>query len=351
LAILSFPLPFFSFSGGFFLYQRPFIVFRGAFLHKFSPIYQIRVCFTMFKANLNPGLGFVDLKNPVIAASGTFGYGLELLDFSPPEELGAVIPKGLSRDPWDGNPGVRACEAAGGLINAIGLENMGIKRFLKEVLPKLKARGAVVGVNILGKTLEEYQELCEKLSDTNSDFIELNISCPNLKHKGGLSFGADPNVSSKLIKASVQKARDVPVVVKLPPLVSDITLLAKIAEDSGAKGISLINSLPALAIDIKTKKPKLHNITGGLTGPPIKPLALRQVYLASKSVSIPVIGLGGILTAEDALEFFLAGAKAVEIGTATLVDPRAPIQIRDGIEAFLNKEGLDLQDFQRLSIK
>jgi dihydroorotate dehydrogenase (NAD+) catalytic subunit len=300
--------------------------------------------------DLSVNLGFLTLKNPVIAASGTFGYGLELLNFCPPEALGAVIPKGVSLEPWPGNPGSRACESGGGLINAIGLENMGIERFLSEALPPLKARGATVGVNVLGRTQKDYELLCGKLQGSGADFIELNISCPNLGHAGGLSFAEDPRSAAILIKASVKAAGGLPVVAKLPPLVTDIALLAKIAEDAGALAVSLINSIPALAIDIKNRKPKIHNITGGLSGPPIKPLALRQVYLAAKNLSIPVIGIGGILTPEDALEFFLAGAQAIEVGTATLVDPRAPLLILEGIRDYLAETGEDLLRFKEYAL-
>jgi dihydroorotate dehydrogenase (NAD+) catalytic subunit len=296
--------------------------------------------------NLEVDLGFLKLKNPVIAASGTFGYGLELLGFCPPEALGAVIPKGVSLEPWPGNPSPRACEASGGLINAIGLENMGVERFLKEALPPLKRRGAVVGVNVIGRTLEEYVLLSERIGGSEADFIELNISCPNLRHRGGLSFGADPEVAGALVEASVKAANGKPVVAKLPPLVSDMAELARTVEGSGASAVSLINSVPAMSIDIDMRRPRIKNTTGGLSGPPVKPLALRQVFVAANSVSIPTIGLGGILSAEDALEFFLAGAAAVQIGTATLQDPRAPILILEGIRAHLAKTGESLDGFK-----
>ena len=301
----------------------------------------------MFDPDLTADLGFIRLKNPVIAASGTFGYGLELEAFSPPEALGAVIPKGVSLEPWPGNEGPRACESAGGLINAIGLENMGVRRFLSERLPPLKERGATVGVNILGRSAEEYRILAEELSGTDADFIELNVSCPNLRRGGGLSFGADPAAASGLIREAVRAAGKKPVVVKLPPLVSDISLLAKTAEDSGASAVSLINSVPAMSIDVRTRRPRLGNVTGGLSGPPVKPLALRQVHLAAGSVSIPVIGLGGILTAEDALEFILADDRAVQAGAATLRNPRALLQILEGIRSFLSGTGENLKDFQK----
>ncbi|MDR2200387.1 MAG: dihydroorotate dehydrogenase [Deltaproteobacteria bacterium] len=300
--------------------------------------------------DLKTDLGFVTLENPVMSASGTFGYGLELADFCPPEALGAVVPKGISLKPWPGNPLPRAAETAGGLLNAIGLENMGVERFLSEALPPLKARGARVGVNILGKTAEEYAELCRRLTDAPVDFIELNISCPNLHGGGGLSFGADPAAAGRLVALSREAAGKVPLVAKLPPLVSDIALLAKICEDNGCRALSLINSVPALAIDHRSGRPLLGNVTGGLSGPPVKPLALRQVFAAASAVKIPVIGLGGISTAADALEFFLAGAAAVQVGSATLADPRAPLSILEGVRDFLRERGENLEDYKKLAL-
>jgi dihydroorotate dehydrogenase (NAD+) catalytic subunit len=291
-------------------------------------------------------IGPLILRNPVIAASGTFGYGLELRDFCPPERLGAVITKGVSPDPWPGNPQPRAAEGAGGLINAIGLENMGVDRYMAEALPALKATGATVGANILGRSPEDYALLAAKLADSDVDFLELNVSCPNLKGGGGLSFGADPELAMSITRECVAAARGKPVVVKLPPLVSDIALLARRCEEAGASALSLINSLPAMAIDIHARRPKIRNVTGGLSGPPIKPLALRQVCLCARAVRIPVIGMGGIFTAEDALEFILAGASAVQVGTAILRDPRSPIFILDGIEKHLWDIEEDLEHFR-----
>ncbi|MDR1314688.1 MAG: dihydroorotate dehydrogenase [Deltaproteobacteria bacterium] len=291
-------------------------------------------------------IGRLILKNPVIAASGTFGYGLELREFCPPERLGAVITKGVSPDPWPGNPQPRAAEGAGGLLNSIGLENMGVDRYMEEALPALKAAGATVGANILGRTPEDYSLLANKLADSGADFLELNISCPNLKGGGGLSFGGDPDLACSITRDTVKAARGKPVVVKLPPLVSDIALLAKRCEDAGASALSLINSLPAMAIDLHSRRPKLRNVTGGLSGPPIKPLALRQVCLCARAVKIPVIGMGGIFTAEDALEFILAGASAIQVGTATLRDPRSPVFILEGIERHLWEIEEDLEHFR-----
>ncbi|MDR1079441.1 MAG: dihydroorotate dehydrogenase [Deltaproteobacteria bacterium] len=299
-----------------------------------------------FVPDMTVKIGPLILRNPVIAASGTFGYGLELREFCPPERLGAVITKGVSPDPWPGNPQPRAAEGAGGLINSIGLENMGVDRYLAEALPSLKAAGATVGANILGREPQDYPLLARKLADSEADFLELNISCPNLKGGGGMSFGGDPELAGSITRETVKAARGKPVVVKLPPLVSDITLLARRCEDAGASALSLINSLPAMAIDLHARRPKLRNVTGGLSGPPIKPLALRQVCLCARAVSIPVIGMGGIFTAEDALEFILAGASAVQVGTATLRDPRSPVFILEGIEKHLWDIEEDLEHFR-----
>jgi dihydroorotate dehydrogenase (NAD+) catalytic subunit len=299
-----------------------------------------------FSPDMTVKIGSLVLKNPVIAASGTFGYGLELKDFCPPERLGAVITKGVSPDPWPGNPQPRAAEGAGGLLNSIGLENMGVDRYISDALPALKATGAVVGANILGRSPSDYALLAAKLSDSEADFLELNISCPNLQGGGGLSFGADPELASSITRDVVKAAGKLPVVVKLPPLVSDMALLARKCEEAGASAISLINSLPAMAIDLHSRRPKLKNVTGGLSGPPIKPLALRQVCLCARAVSIPVIGMGGISTAEDALEFILAGASAVQVGTAILRDPRSPVFIIEGVAKHLWDVEEDLEHFR-----
>jgi dihydroorotate dehydrogenase (NAD+) catalytic subunit len=299
-----------------------------------------------FTPDLTVSIGPLKLKNPVIAASGTFGYGLELKDFCPPEKLGAVITKGISLNPWSGNPSPRAAESSGGLINAVGLENIGVDSYIQRALPRLKRTGAVVGANILGRSPEDYVSLAKKLSETDVDFLEVNISCPNLKEKGGLTFGSDPELAAYITGRTKAAANGKPVIVKLPPLVTDISLLAKKIEEAGADAISLINSLPAMAIDLGTRRPKLKNVTGGLSGPPIKPLALRQVCLVAKAVSIPVIGMGGIFTAEDALEFLLAGATAIEVGTATLRDPRSAMFILEGIEKYLWEIEEDLSHFR-----
>jgi dihydroorotate dehydrogenase (NAD+) catalytic subunit len=295
-------------------------------------------------------IGPLTLKNPIIAASGVFGYGLELADFCPPEKLGAAICKGISLTPWPGNPGPRAAKAGAGLINAIGLENVGVKAFLESRLPPLKETGATVGANAVGRTVEEYARLAEILADSALDFLELNVSCPNVE-KGGLSFGGDPDILARLTSAAVKNAGSKPVMVKLPPLAADIGALAKIAEDSGASAISLINSVPALLVNAKTRRAILGNIAGGLSGPPIKHLALRQVWLCAKAVAIPVVGLGGIMTAEDVAEFIVAGASAVQIGTAILADPAAPIKILADLEEFFVREKISSLESLRGTLK
>ncbi|MDR2455858.1 MAG: dihydroorotate dehydrogenase, partial [Deltaproteobacteria bacterium] len=271
------------------------------------------------RPDLTVAIGPLILKNPVIAASGVFGYGLELAAFCPPERLGAVIVKGLSQTPWPGNPGHRMIEAAGGLLNSIGLQNIGAEAFVSGPLKELKKTGAMVGANVIGRTVPEYAAACEVIADSDADFIELNISCPNLASDGGLSFGADPAAAARLTEAAIKAVRGAkPLWVKLPPLTADIGGLAKKLEEAGAGALSLINTLPGLSINLETMRPQLGNVTGGLSGPPIKPLALRQVYLASRAVKIPVIGLGGVMEAEDALEFMAVGACAVQLGTAIL---------------------------------
>ncbi|MDR1084582.1 MAG: dihydroorotate dehydrogenase [Deltaproteobacteria bacterium] len=291
-------------------------------------------------ADLKVKLGPLTLKNPVIAASGVFGYGLELAAFCPPENLGAVILKGVGAEPWPGNSGPRLVEAAGGLVNAVGLENMGVESLIKKVLAPLKKRGGViVGANLIGHSLEEYLAVAKKLAETEVDFFELNVSCPNLS-QGGAAFGSDPELTARLTEKTVRLARGKPVVVKLPPLVTDITEVAKKVQEAGATAVSLINSLPALVIDAKTRRAALGNITGGLSGPPIKPLALRQVWLCARAVSIPVIGIGGIMTAADAAEFIIAGASAVQLGTAILADPRTPLAVIEELETYFKEENI-----------
>lgn len=284
-------------------------------------------------------VGRLMLKNPVMTASGTFGYGLEFQDLVDLRRVGGIIVKGLSLKPSPGNPPPRIVETPCGMLNAIGLENIGIEAFVREKLPLLKGFGAPVWVNLYGKTLEEYGELAA-IADGEPDIagIEVNISCPNVK-AGGVAFGVDA-CAAGLVVSHVRSRAGKPLMVKLSPNVTDITAIAKSAQDAGADVLSLINTLTGMAIDIEKRRPVLGNITGGLSGPAIKPVALRMVWQAAGAVSIPVVGIGGIATARDALEFFMAGASAVQVGTANFVNPRAVMDILEGIEAFMDKEGI-----------
>ncbi len=286
--------------------------------------------------DLGVRIGALHLANPVMTASGTFGYGAEfagLLDLS---RLGALVVKGISLAPRAGNPPPRVVETACGMLNAIGLENVGLERFLQEKMPYLRGCGTRVIVNILGDTVEEYAQLARRLAGVAGvDGLEVNISCPNV-HRGGVAFGADPETAATVVRA-VKAHASQPVIVKLSPNVTDIAAMARAVEEAGADALSLINTFIAMAIDIHTRRPRLANRTGGLSGPAIKPIALRMVWQAAQAVSIPVIGIGGIATAEDALEFILAGACAVQVGTANFYNPGAAVEILDGIAAYLKQ--------------
>ena len=287
--------------------------------------------------DLTVDIGKLRLKNPVMTASGTFGYGEEYKEFVDLNMLGAVVVKGISLKPMEGNPPPRICETPCGMLNAIGLQNVGLERFLKEKLPYLRIFQTKIIVNILGKSIDEYVRLSEALDDAGVDAVELNVSCPNVK-KGGISFGTDKKILSRLITKVRQSVHNVTVIVKLSPNVSNIAEFAKTAEDAGSDAISLINTIPGMAIDIETLRPKLANITGGLSGPAIKPIALRMVWDASRAVRIPVIGIGGIVNADDAVEFMLAGATAVQIGTGNFLNPRATVEIIEGIQTYLKRK-------------
>ncbi len=284
--------------------------------------------------DLRVRIGKLHLANPVMTASGTFGYGAEfagLLDLS---RLGAIIVKGISLAPRAGNPPPRVVETACGMLNAIGLENVGLERFLSEKMPYLRQCGTRVVVNILGDSVEEYAELAARLGGVEGiDALEVNISCPNVS-KGGVAFGAVPDMAAAVVSA-VKKQASQTVIVKLSPNVTDIASMARAVEDAGADAVSLINTLIGMAIDIHARRPKLANRTGGLSGPAVKPVALRMVWQVAQAVRIPVIGIGGIASAEDALEFILAGASAVQVGTANFYNPRAAEEIIDGISAYL----------------
>jgi len=279
-------------------------------------------------------LGRLELKNPVMTASGTFGYGEEYADYVDLNKLGAIVVKGLSLKPRLGNPPPRIMETTGGMLNAVGLQNIGVDVFIEEKLPFLLKYDTAVIANIYGETYDEYKKVARKLNAVKGvHALEVNISCPNVK-KGGVSFGSDPKVAARVTQV-VKEETSLPVIVKLTPNVTDIAAIAQAVEKAGADAISLINTLTGMAVDLKTRKPHLKNITGGLSGPAIKPVALRMVWEVVKKVSVPVIGIGGIMTAEDALEFLILGAKAVQIGTANFVNPQATMEIIDGIKDYL----------------
>ena len=279
------------------------------------------------------------MKNPVMTASGTFGYGNEYADFIDLNLLGATVVKGITNVPWPGNPMQRIAETPSGMLNAIGLQNVGVDNFIEKKLPYLRNFEIPVIVNICGERLEEYEEVTEKLDGTDGvAAIELNISCPNL-HCGGMSFGVDSKLTHQLVNA-VRVKTALPLLVKLSPNVTDITVIASAAADAGADGLSVINTLLGMAIDIKTRRPMLENVTGGLSGPAIKPIALRMVWQIYNTVKIPIIGMGGIMTRDDAIEFFIAGASAVAVGTAHFVNPRTPLDIIDGIREYLEQNGI-----------
>ena len=289
--------------------------------------------------DLSVNIGKLNLKNPVLTASGTFGYGEEYNEFVDLNLLGGIVVKGISLKPMEGNPAPRICETPCGMLNAIGLQNVGLKKFLKEKLPYLRNFDTKVIVNILGKSVQEYVRLARALDETGVDGIELNVSCPNVK-KGGMAFGTDQRSLAKLVGAVKQASGATVVITKLSPNVSSIPVFARAAEDAGSNAISLINTTPALSIDIETRKSKLANVTGGLSGPAIKPIALRMVWEASQAVSIPVIGIGGILNASDAIEFLLAGASAVQVGTGNFLNPRATSEIIEGLAAYLQRKNI-----------
>ena len=291
------------------------------------------------KPDLRVNIGRIELQNPVITASGTFGYGREYEQLVDLNCLGAIIVKGLSLAPAAGNPPPRIVETPCGMLNAIGLENVGIEAFVKEKLPFLRGLSTPTLVNIYGKSTTDYAELAERIDDIEDiSGIEVNISCPNIK-EGGIAFGTNAESASRVVSA-VRARTKKPLMVKLSPNVTDITDIAKSVAEAGADSISLINTLTGMAIDIETRRPKLANITGGLSGPAIKPIALRMVWQVVQTVKIPVIGIGGILSARDALEFLIAGAVAVQVGTASFINPRATIDIIEGLEGFLIERGI-----------
>ena len=289
-------------------------------------------------ANLSVKLCGVTLKNPVIAASGTFGFGREFNELYDIGTLGGVSTKGLTNEPRLGNPVPRIAESRGVILNAVGLQNPGVEHFIKEDLDWLKSTGTCVIANVAGKTLDDYKTICEKL-DGKVDMIELNISCPNVK-SGGMAFGIKPETVEEVTRVAKSGAKNTPLIVKLSPNVESIAENAKAAERGGADCISLINTLTGMAIDIERRRPIIANNTGGVSGAGIKPIAVRMVYEASQAVKIPVIGMGGITCAEDAIEFLMAGAAAVQVGTANFTDPYAMPKIIDGLNAWCDRHGV-----------
>jgi dihydroorotate dehydrogenase (NAD+) catalytic subunit len=287
----------------------------------------------------------VTISNPVMPAAGTFGTGRELSEFIDITKLGAVVIKGVSIEPWKGNPPPRIAEVPGGILNAVGLQNSGAEYFVENDLPYLRSACAgktKIIVNVCGHSVSEYCAVMERLAQEDIDMFELNISCPNIS-KGGIAFGTDVRMVETIVRR-VRSASKKPLIVKLSPNVTDISEIARVAESSGADGLSLINTISAMKIDIETRKPVLANITGGLSGPAVKSVAVRMVYQVANAVKIPVIGMGGISSSDDAIEFLLAGASAVAIGTANLNNPYAMLEVLDGIQAYMIKN-----DFKKLS--
>jgi dihydroorotate dehydrogenase (NAD+) catalytic subunit len=290
----------------------------------------------MMKPKMEVNIGGIRMKNPVMVASGTFGYGPEYSDLVDLDLLGAIVVKGIRAEAWDGNPTPRTVEVPGGLLNAIGLQNPGAERFIAEYMPFLRQFDVPVIVNIWGRTVKEYAEVAERFDDVKGvSGLEINISCPNIK-KGGLAFGTDPKRTAEVVSA-VRKKTKLPLIPKLSPSVPDIAVFARVAEDSGADAISLINTMPAMVIDIETRRPVLANVVGGLSGPAIHPVAVKLVWEAAKAVKIPVIGIGGVTDASGAIELMIAGASAVAVGTANFTDPATPIKVIEGIEEYLKK--------------
>ncbi len=294
-------------------------------------------------AKLHTNLAGIAMNTPVLTASGTFGFGEEFADFVDLSRLGGVMVKGTTLKPRRGNDGVRITESPMGMMNCIGLENPGVEVFLKDTLPRIGQYGMNVIVNISGSTVEEYGVLAEMLDVEGVAAIELNVSCPNVK-EGGIVFGTDPKAAAAVVREAKKHTKK-PVILKLSPNVTDIVTMAKACEDAGADILSLINTLMGMEIDIHTQRPTLGNITGGLSGPCIKPVALRMVWQVARAVKVPIIGMGGISCWEDAVEFFLAGASAVAVGTANFADPAVTMKICDGLSDYLADRGLEsIQD-------
>ncbi|MEJ6467699.1 dihydroorotate dehydrogenase [Fusobacterium ulcerans] len=284
----------------------------------------------------------VDFKNPIVTSSGCFGFGLEYRDYFDPNVLGGIVVKGLTMEPRDGNYGTRIAETPGGMLNCVGLENPGIDYFETHILKDMKEAGITTNIiaNINGKTVEEYIEITKRVEQIKEvDIIELNISCPNVKD-GGMAFGANPEVAGRVTR-EVRKVTTKPLVVKLSPNVTDIAYIAKVVEENGADAVSLINTLLGMVIDLKTKKPLLGNTFGGFSGPAVKPVALRMVYQVYKAVNIPIVGMGGISSTEDALEFIMAGASMVSLGTGIFFNPVLPVEVAEGLQKYCEENNIE----------
>jgi len=289
--------------------------------------------------NTSVRIAGVTFKNPVTTASGTFGSGMEYSDYVDLSKLGAVTSKGVSSVPWPGNPTPRLAETYGGMLNAIGLQNPGVDVFISRDIPFLRKFDTKIIVNVVGKTTEEYCDVVERLADCDVDLLEINISCPNVK-EGGIAFGQDPKCVHA-ITAELKKRAKQPIIMKLSPNVTDIAEMARAAEAGGADAISLINTITGMKIDVHRRAFVLANKTGGLSGPAIKPVAVRMVYQVAQAVKLPIIGMGGITNAEDALEFIMAGASMVAVGTANFINPTATSEVVEGIEAYMRRYGID----------
>lgn len=289
--------------------------------------------------NTKVNIAGVELKNPITVASGTFGSGMEYDEFVDLNLLGAVTTKGVANIPWPGNPTPRIAETYGGMMNAIGLQNPGIDTFIDRDIPFLKTKDTKIIVNVCGKSTEDYLEVVERLADTDIDLMEINVSCPNVK-EGGIAFGQDPKALYDITKAIKAKAKQ-PIIMKLSPNVTDITEMAKAAEAAGTDALSLINTLTGMKIDVNRRTFAVANKTAGVSGPAIKPIAVRMVYQVANAVKVPIIGMGGVMTAEDALEFIMAGASAVAVGTANFHNPYATVEIIKGIEEYMKKNNVN----------
>lgn len=292
--------------------------------------------------NTKVNIAGIEFKNPVMTASGTFGSGMEYAEFVDLNRLGAVVTKGVANVPWEGNPTPRVCETYGGMLNAIGLQNPGIDVFIQRDIPFLKQFDTRIIVNVCGRSAADYVEVVEKLSDQPVDMLEINVSCPNVKH-GGIAFGQDPKCLFSITKEIKAKAKQ-PIIMKLSPNVTDITEMARAAEAAGSDALSLINTITGMKIDIHKRTFALANKTGGLSGPAIKPVAVRMVYQVANAVKIPIIGMGGIANAEDAIEFLLAGATGIAVGAMNFVNPYTTVEVADGIADYMKTYGLESLD-------